>query len=545
MQKFCTNCGTQLHENCFICPNCGALPDPDPIVEQAAAPAQPTADSVSVVEPPKASGFRWWMAAIPAVLVVAVVAALCWQSILMTVAPKVALAMAMNKTSDSVSKRYEDSPVTVLNKGAGFMENGEISVNAEARYDGETYAGEFVMGFCQEQKQISFSAAADLMGKSYAANAYLDPEFAAVSADFFNGGTFYGITFETFKEDAMESILSEYLTQTDIEEADELIQVFLDVYTMDVDTQALMEPYKAVIEEYVLDLETAKDTDEIKLDGQMYECTTLTYVLTEDDIMGLYERLLEVLEEDEDLKALICLEAFGTVTGTDMEERWNEVIDELNDAIRDLRKEADFCADLIFYVRNGRLVNIRIDAEIEVDEEVVEVRCDVNYGLKSDSDMVCKLVMECDGEKIVCEVVSSITNTYDKFQEVITVSVKTPYDETTEWELTTKWNKESGKLSLGARSSYDGEQTGSLSFTCKLEELEKGFKLSLDEDDIADIMEAMSAELPEGVTFDLLITCTENAQIEKPEYVNLDQWDATLVEELEEAINENFYEDID
>ena len=30
MQKFCTNCGTPLNQDTFICPNCGALPDSAP-----------------------------------------------------------------------------------------------------------------------------------------------------------------------------------------------------------------------------------------------------------------------------------------------------------------------------------------------------------------------------------------------------------------------------------------------------------------------------------------------------------------------------------
>ena len=265
MQRRCKTCGATLEQDTFTCPSCGSLPDShtndmrffDANPEEATPAVEMSFGHV------KTNRFPRWLigAGIAAVLLVTL--AFTWQALLMLVAPKTALTLALGTTGKDLQQRYSNSPATVIAESGTYLRDGMLSVNADVSYEGEQMQAQLNLAFNKERKQTAAGAALTLREKSYHANFYLDPEFAAVSTDLFNDGTYYGVTFETFKADIRKSIFGEELSDAQIENINSFIQAFLDVYTLDIDRKELSKPYKQVIKQYIKDLEAEKSNDTI------------------------------------------------------------------------------------------------------------------------------------------------------------------------------------------------------------------------------------------------------------------------------------------
>ena len=541
MQKFCTNCGTPLNQDTFICPNCGALPDSapntynqtdDPIVMQMPSNAS---------EPAKAKKkFPWWIAAIAATAVVALALVFTWQSLLMAIAPRAALSMAMSSTAKSTQQRYENAPSTVLSQGAEYLKDGKLSVNADVSYAGEQVKAQVDFAFNDEKKQTAVGAALTLRDQSMKANVYLDPDFAAVNADFFNAGTYYGVAFETFKEDIRKSVFGESLSESDIDQADKIIQAVLDIYTLDIDEEELAKPYQQLIEQYIKELEMEKSSQTVSVDGKDYNCNALTYHLSEKDIQNLLEDILETVQHDDQLKNLIFSDSITNLSDTDPEEEFEDAIDEALDSISEAFESVDLSADMIFYVRNNRVVALELDADIEVDEEKVDLTMEISFGLKATSDIVTNITIRADGEIGRIKLISKVTDEDNVYKETLTAEVKIPYEDKVEASFTTKWNRSSGKLTLSLDAEAEGE-TVELDVSCKLTKLENGYELTFNQDDVADFLNQLNADtIPDDLDFSVTIRCTEGAGIDKPEYVNIRQWDAALLQQLQETLNSKF-----
>lgn len=539
MQKFCTNCGAQLDEDVFICPNCGALPDSMSNSEQMPHTQQPEVAVAPPVPAKKTGKFKLWMVAVPALLIIAVVLAFTWQSLLMMIAPRAALSLAAGSTSHSLEERYDGSPVALLNK-VDFAEQSRLAFGADINYAGEAVKAKIQLDYLKAQRQCAISASLRNSQKEYAANMYLDPEFAAASLNFFDAGTYYGLTFDSFKEDIKKSFLGQMLEDEQIDMIDTALQSMLDMYTMDTDEEALLEPYRQVIEDFVTELEAQKGTAEAQLDGNTYQCNTVSFVLTEEAVVDLMKELIKTLKEDPQMKVLMTSDLSDVLDEEDLEESWDEVIKSLEDSVEEFAETADFDTELISYVRNGRLVQLRLDVTLKVDGEEIDVRMDMVFGLKPESDLIFELSAKQDGEKAVIKAVSSITNEDSVFHEKLKIAVNIPDADKAEMELTTKWNKETGRLTISAEMEADGEHMDEMTFTCKLKELENGFEITIDQEDLKQLLDLADVSIPDELSFSINIACTAEVQITKPDYVNLDKWNEDMFARLQEAISNEY-----
>ena len=542
MQKRCKTCGATLEQDTFICPSCGSLPDShtndmrffDANPEEATPAVEMSFGHV------KTNRFPRWLigAGIAAVLLVTL--AFTWQALLMLVAPKTALTLALGTTGKDLQQRYSNSPATVIAESGTYLRDGMLSVNADVSYEGEQMQAQLNLAFNKERKQTAAGAALTLREKSYHANFYLDPEFAAVSTDLFNDGTYYGVTFETFKADIRKSIFGEELSDAQIENINSFIQAFLDVYTLDIDRKELIKPYKRVIKQYIKDLEAEKSNDTIFVDDKEYSCSTLTYSLSESDLYGLLDKLLDTLEDDDDLKAIICREQISNMTGSSIKDRYEKSILEMREALNEAIEEADFSLDVVFYIRNGRVVSMELTSNIEADGDVAEISAEISFGLNTKSDIVIDLSVNADDEIAEMKLTSEVTDEQDYYKETLTAEVNIPHEDKVKVTFATKWNKNNGKLTLSAKAQADSD-TQEFSMQCTLNKLSNGFELTIDRKNLEDFLSQIDAgTLPEGLEFTVIIRCTKGADIAKPEYVNIDQFDAALLQQLQEILSKTF-----
>lgn len=558
MSKFCTLCGKPLPEDGVFCPNCGSRVDASVNTEPAEQPAAPQPEPIATqpldaeptCEAPEkpAKKVKWWVVAIPVVLVVALLAAILWQPLLLLISPKTAAALAMAKTASQLAKRYEDSPAAVLGQVSEFEDGVKISLAGEAEVEGERFSAEIDM-LADKQKRFSAGAALRYNDTEYGAGVYMDADVLAASVSFFEEGQYYGITFDSFREDIKKSVLANYLTDEEIDQMADALEKISESYSKETDIEALLEPYQEIISDYIMDMKAEKGSAEIRVNGESKNCSTVSFIIEEDDLRELCDQIIDTLENDEDLKGLLLDEgmlsaSYGDMGGYDIDEIWErDVVGALDDGIDEILDAIDFEAELIYYIYSGRVVNLRLDGEVEADGEIYGVRLDMNYGLNAATDDIsCKLTIEYEGEELVIKLTSKITNEKDQFKETITYRVETPVGDVAEAELGSKWNKETGKLTLSLGYS-DNYSSNELSVSCKLVELDDGFKITVDQDDVVALLEATGSVMPEGLEFEVSLSCTECGEVSRPNFVNLDQWDEKWLEDLQKAIKALIPED--
>lgn len=534
MSKYCTNCGSPMDADAFICPNCGALPSAEPAAFNAPVEHAVDTPAAQSSEPMKAPNkMKWWMIAVPAVLVIAVTLLFTWQALLMLVSPQAALRLASDKTMQAVSSRYERSPLSVLFGSGTESDTSRMQLNADVNYAGNEFSAEVDLRSNQETRQHTFSAAVSMGGKDYGGAFYMDPKFVAASLDFFNDGAYYGITFDSFKEDAAKSILAEYMTPEQIEAFDEVLQSLAEMNANEFDPE-MVKPYAEAIEEFMASQEPVMSTAEVTSEGKTYKCDTITYLVEKEAVISLCETLIDMMEEDENFSSLLKNDALSDYTGdapqTSGIELLHDVLDEL--------KKGDIQVQQVYYVRSGRLVQTDIQITLLMDGEGIDLQTQVHYGIRAESDLSCKIIVKAEGEELVLNLTSSVTGDETTYTEKITVSMDIPDEEPVDAELLCSWNAETEKLS--ANLVVKADERNEYSFSCGLKQLENGFAITFSHNDILPLLEATGAELPDDLTFSVDITITDGVEITKPEYTNLDKWDALLVQQLQQAIMSQF-----
>ena len=534
MSKYCINCGSSMDDNAFICPNCGALPSVEPVqtnapvVQTVEIPAAPS--SVPMKAPSK---IKWWMVAVPAVLIVAVTLLFTWQTLLMMFAPQAALRFAMDKTMQSVSSRYEGSPMSVLFTANPEAEFTQTRLNADVNYAGNAMEGKLVCQSNLKNKQHTLSAAFSMAGQTYGGAFYMDPDFAAASLDFFNDGAYYGITFESFKDDAAKSILSDFMTPEQIEALDNMIQSLVGTINREYDPE-MGKPYAEVIEDFIANLELAKDSVELTSEGKICKCDTITYHAEKEAIISLCETLIGIMEEDENFKSMLPNDTLSDFTDETIPANGIEL---LRNVLKELKK-GDIDFRLVYYVYNGRLIQTDLAISMVIEGEALNFDTQVHYGLRADSDLSCRIIVKANGEELVVNITSSVVRDEGSYSENLIIIADVPDNEPVSMEILTSWNKETGKLS--ANLALKSEENKEYTFTCSLKQLENGYEISIDHKDVSQLLEAADIELPEDLTFFISLTVTNEAEITKPEYTNLDKWDAPLVQQLQQAIMSQF-----
>ena len=212
--------------------------------------------------------FKWLMIVLPLVLAVSVAAAAAWEPLMMRFAPEAVLSSAWEKTAEKLDKRSEGSPLDVISDaGRDWAKNGELAVDVAADIYGQEISAQLLVQSVQAKQQAAASASVNFMGEEVKANFYLDKNSAALSVNPYLDGTYYGVTFDSFREDLAASVLGQYLDEEEAAELEESISQLRDNIRSKTDTEALLAPYKKIVESYIDSLELTTGEAEKTLSG--------------------------------------------------------------------------------------------------------------------------------------------------------------------------------------------------------------------------------------------------------------------------------------
>ena len=145
---------------------------------------------------------KWWAIPIAVLLVLILMAALFWQTLIVYIAPKMVLAGALKDTLDSLERRIDSSPVPILARGIDPDGRNHLKLHLDA-YNAFTGSVQYDMDVMLQSspRRIRADGKARLKNTELDLSLYLDQDFAAVSSDGLLAGQFYGLTYDTFPGD--------------------------------------------------------------------------------------------------------------------------------------------------------------------------------------------------------------------------------------------------------------------------------------------------------------------------------------------------------
>ena len=220
---------------------------------------------------------------IAALLLIAGVAVIvCWDALVMYLAPKTVLTKAITQAFTALDQRSQDSPLRLLARG--YDENGQnkTQIVLEMPSTGEegTTAFHMVVQSALENNQILAEGSVISGGMPLGVSLYLDRDFAALKSENLLN-SWYGITYDTFGEDLRSfkliGLLVPDATISEMESKLMAVKTFMNrSYTIPKMPDYSQEDIcKAMLE--VLTLRSHVSREMISLNGITLDCWKISY----------------------------------------------------------------------------------------------------------------------------------------------------------------------------------------------------------------------------------------------------------------------------
>lgn len=476
----------------------------DASAEVKGEPVMPVAE-----KPLKKKKIKWWHIAIPATLVVAIVAVLLLGPFFIYLAPKVVLTKSFTKTFEDLSARADGTPLAVMGKAYDESRKNTVTIEIDAfnQMVGDMRIGiEAKTDSSINQSLINIQANVD--EQELDMNMYVDREVAAVNVDLITGKTYYGIYYDTFGEDIRNNeFMYETMGEETVASFEEFADQFGQLINLEMPTPEQraesMKKYGEVFMEYIEKKDAQVGKAEISLDGKSENCKTVAFTITKEEYAELMLQLIDVAETDPMMLYYYKTNSFD-ISG----EGWSEMWDEEREIFEEYKDGEGTCT-ITFYLHGGKVVQVDMAAEDDDSTGLLTV----SFGSDASvSDIVVRIEGEDDGEEEFSEITLSTKKEGDVVTESLLIKDEDEGEDPFELELGYEWNRKSGDMCLHFRET-DGEE-GELE--CVFEELENGFRLSIPA--VEDLIESMG-ENTMGLEMSIDISLTAGAEIEAPKKI--------------------------
>ncbi len=473
-------------------------------------------------QPAKPRKVKWWMIAIPVVLVIVIAVACLWQPIVFALHPEQKLAVAMGKTLSALSQRYDQSPVHLL----GVLDPGKPSRMELDLVYADTYTDTTELSFDvstdPKNRQIMMALSVEPIGDMAL---YIDPQGFAAAHNSFDDAKFYGVTYETFRADLMKSVLGPMLQQEPdtIDQLEKVVQSLQKTMNLKTEDADYFAPYAKILADFAATIEVSSDTS-----------STLSFSLTMEQLMTLCNQIVDTLEKDENWKELYTsssvLSEYASLT-------WEEWVQELRDGLKNMDEELDMKLHYTFYVGKDTIVTgVDCKMELKTDEENSDALISLQLGSDpAKDDLVLTLDVNTEDEKSQVVLKSSLLASKDEYCHTISCEAQTDGVSVGSLQLKTQWHSVTGALKLHYWMK-DGYREISRDTEMNLKLDGRGFVLTYAyEGDMGELFNPGNFADNEGKLY-VTLRYKERPEIEKPEWINLDQWDEQLMQDLQEFI---------
>ena len=487
----------------------------------------------------------WYIIAI--VIVAAVVIGMNAGAIMAKIAPKATAGSAMGKTVDAVSGLLEDSPYSLFGSMVGLSDGGSLGVdfNYSSSY-GEAASGTVTYSVDTENKMIGMGGEVnlDMYGETLNldADVFVDAESAALKSSLLDGN-YYGITFASFREDLGKSFFAELASQEELDYVADSFEEFYDFWQKIMEfaekgESGWAEPYVKILQDFTDSLDYESRTKKTEIGGSKLNCTMICTEIDVDMVEELCQELVAALGEDELMKdyAVMLMTMDGYYTVQEAENQWRNELRSLESEMREVLRQLDGTMDLCYYINSGKMVKYEVAGKLEVDGETMEVSASCDFGKKPGKDSISISIAAGSEEELVgFDIVYSFKEKGSKFKDELALSVWGEYYgdkyDNGSVAIENAWDRESGDVDT---VFYYDDEYSSENFALTWNLAKDGDVITVSLSDLQNV----AGYAMDEIDLDIAFVISQNSGLKKPDYVNLDQWDESIMQMIEEAGNQ-------
>ncbi|MCL2617201.1 MAG: hypothetical protein FWD96_06115 [Defluviitaleaceae bacterium] len=445
------------------------------------------------------------------------------------VATPISVYRALTNLGGEATQRVEGSPVQALWMMADILQDGRVVINFE-QSDTSGGFGMFsgvrgALALDSDTAAGSYALAADVtVGGFFNFDfaAYADRERVAMRSRFLDTN-FYGFRYDTFRQDVRNFGGIIGLSEAEMDELASMAEAFGVFMNEDHSgVHALSNVYIGLLRDFFFNLEytSQQQLENEASSGEMFSVTRIEYSIAAADIVVLLNDMYAALEADDTLRATLELAVDPIAQGTGVADA-----SDFDTLLQDVRAVVDAFES---GVNGSMILALYIDDDNRLARAEI-IAADMHYGLGHTSSTTVfnfgRTVFDTwgilhtatgnGGDWLEIRLDWGFIDGSDGF--INTVNVGSSYGVVV-GTFESLWNPESGDFTLSVRD--DGWLDASITGNFVVDG--EGFSLSLDDPGF----------IP-GQNIDINITAYTGADIEPIEFVNLDQWDQSLLDTLE------------
>jgi len=360
---YCHNCGERLDDGSNFCGNCGKSTEAAEL-----AGVVPQASS----EPKRGSIVKKIMIPVVTAGMVAIVVVI-GLFLTGTLGPSLAVARAVDNFTSEFSQRLETTPVRAFPMLFDTLSYGTIAVDFSFEEGWEDWrTGDWVtstgsgriVAALDYRYRNSAAATVDgnIDGTHFDMSLFLDQNRAAFGSSLI-GPNYYGITFDTFRNDfrAFAELIG--LSNSEINEAADFVDNFAEMMRNHDHTDNPFSDYTAPLMRMLLASQQTDNRVNIRVAGQDMTMTRVQYRLTHQDIARLLHEWIDIIEADDNIRSALG-GAFDNTFGNSafagilvMDSMYDMLIREMRQLVRDFEREMRGEITATFYIGDrNRLV---------------------------------------------------------------------------------------------------------------------------------------------------------------------------------------------
>ena len=434
----------------------------------------------------------------------------------------VPIADALDIMIEEAGLRMETTPFQVFPLMYDILADGTLSVNFDHRDDGlwgfGSTRGSVVLRSDTTNSEFAIEADLNAMG-------FIVIDFAA----FFNndrlafgssllGGDYFGITYSTFAEDFRIFGNAIGLSPDVIDDIASSVEGYFEMYTTepDIDISVFeIAQYTIILSNFIRNLEFVSENSTLAVGGEQTNATRISTVITTGDLFALLADLLEVAEGDDRFTPWTFGDTFDG-GNDDSSQIFRDALDEL----RTLGEEVHGDFSFAFYIgQDGRLLRVVADIDYVDGDVSTYSTTTINFGASYRDNWTL------DVTTISLLDSSNITLSWDidETSQGYRHSLALEYGSrlfSHSYTLTSLWAPDTGRFTL-SYLEHRWNDSGSISGILNLEP--DSFTILFDD-----------FELGMDQFLSLEIVSERDANIPQIDYINLDRWDQSLINIIED-----------
>jgi len=532
---FCNKCGNKFVDDAAFCNSCGTARKTDtaqaaPV--QAVAPASAVSAAMPLPNPApvKKSGGKKLIIPVASVLAILLVGVAVFAFIGNPFAAnddRHPLAAAFGSFTDEALERLASSPFQALVILADAVNEGAATFDVTFDYRSGSMWNPDVNGSVTLASDFNtfnhaLTGEVRVMGMPVDFRAFLNEERIAFGSNLIGSDNF-GVTFSTLSRDLDafgRTFGIDQWTMWELQSMADMLDTMLGgtAGLADFgDFSSLIAPLENIWDDFLNGLEQV--TTQTTVNGVSAE--RISYRITDRQIFDLLDEFLRALEVDNALDALFA-SPFGAELAWELGlgsgfGGMNWIIRELRDELRFLQRDVSGHVELAVYVSGaGRMMQASF--EMVMDSWGDRIRLWMNLDLGTSVDDLWRLDMGYDDGwwSDSTSMTWDFRNTHRGYEN--TLRIIDSWDTITFESI---WNPDTGNFTLGFD---DGWWSDSFSGNFRLHG--GGFTFSPER-----IEDNWS-----GDTFDFSVTVTPGASVPNVNFINIDRWDAGLLDMIERSI---------